>query len=68
MPQKQYPQEEINFKIVSAKIDMANFKDEVDVVSKLIKEAVQRYCQCNAKADINPAASNTPTRAPSMAL
>ncbi len=34
---KQYPQEEINFKIVSAKIDMANFKDEVDVVSKLIK-------------------------------
>ena len=34
---KQYPQEEINFKIVSAKIDMANFKDEVDVASKLIK-------------------------------
>ena len=34
---KQYPQEEINFKIVSAKIDMANFKDEVDVATKLIK-------------------------------
>ena len=34
---KQYPQEKINFKIVSAKIDMANFKNEVDVASKLIK-------------------------------
>ncbi len=34
---KQYPQDEINFKIVSAKIDMENFKDEVDVASKLIK-------------------------------
>ena len=34
---KQYPHKEINFKIVSAKIDMENFKDEVDVASKLIK-------------------------------
>tara|TARA_S200000501_G_scaffold340419_1_gene348981 strand:- start:5645 stop:6793 length:1149 start_codon:yes stop_codon:yes gene_type:complete len=34
---KKYPSEKINFKIVSAKIDMANFKDEEDVASKLIK-------------------------------
>ena len=34
---KQYPSEKINFKIVSAKIDMISFKDEVNVASKLIK-------------------------------
>jgi len=34
---KQYPPERINFKIVSANIDMENFKNEADVTSKLIK-------------------------------
>ncbi len=34
---KQYLQDKIKFKIVSAKVDMASFKDEVDVASKLIK-------------------------------
>ena len=34
---KQYSQEKINFKIVSAKVDMSNFKNEENVVSKLIK-------------------------------
>ena len=44
---KQYPQEKINFKIVSAKIDMENFKDEVDVASKLIK-----YSEPNKKSKL----------------
>ena len=34
---KQYPSEKINFKIVSAKVDMTSFKDEESVASKLIK-------------------------------
>ena len=34
---KQYPEEKINFKVVSARVDMTSFKDEENVASKLIK-------------------------------
>ena len=58
---KPYTQEKINFKIVSAKINMTNFKDEVDV-AKMILDQVEMDKERSLNLDHSLEAGSRPSR------